>query len=419
MRRFLEKKSSKKIIQWIKFLGILTLLFIHFMILPIRADSKEAAILNTTIDGEIELGLGFIESEQRKVFSKNFNLLDPSKVKSAYQSVEKILGTGSCSAARCLRLMSQILGIKTLFVLRIKQINNALQLSLISTQNNEMQIVDDFCHPCTQAQFKIILTQLSASLINNEGNYAKLSLPLDLSLPSVEYLEMQIEMPVAPLDPLPPIDAELLYPSIAKTVDLESNLSEIEIPDPEIPNAPETPKDLSELQSTQEDILIFPLSKDLVQEEKGEFAIQVSAFSEIKKIMVNQEKQPFTPGIYEESIRFPYKLQPGENVFLVEIETRLGRSKKEFIVFLETDKVKREKEKPPFQMIIISEVWQDDNFLSVAQGNSKTKAQKGSLTLLSSFNKHFDHESRMALNAMLMRDGYKDKAFSDYAVFFK
>ena len=51
------------------------------------------------------------------------------------------------------------------------------------------------------------------------------------------------------------------------------DIQEIELPDPEIPIVPETPKDLSELQSTQEDILIFPLSKDLVQEEKGEFIL--------------------------------------------------------------------------------------------------------------------------------------------------
>ena len=122
MRRFLEKKSSRKIIQWIKLWGILTLLFIHFMILPTRADSRQAAILNTTIDGKIELGLEFIESEQRKVLSKNFNLLDPSKVKSAHQSIEKIIGPDPCISARCLRLMSQTLGVQTLFVLRIKQI---------------------------------------------------------------------------------------------------------------------------------------------------------------------------------------------------------------------------------------------------------------------------------------------------------
>ena len=39
--------------------------------------------------------------------------------------------------------------------------------------------------------------------------------------------------------------------------------------------------------------------------------------------------------------------------------------------------------------------------------------------VLSTYNKRFDHESRMALNALLMGDGYQEKALSDYAVLFK
>ena len=136
-------------------------------------------------------------------------------------------------------------------------------------------------------------------------------------------------------------------------------------------------------------------------------------------VQVNGEKQPSAPGIFEASIRVPYQLQPGENVFLVKVKTRLGSSEKEFIVFLETDKVKREKEKPPFQMIVISEISRDDNFLSVSQESPKTAAYKGSMTLLSTLNKRFDHQSRTALNAIIMGDGYQEKTFKDYSVFFK
>ena len=151
-------------------------------------------------------------------------------------------------------------------------------------------------------------------------------------------------MPVAPTAPLPPIDAELLYPTLAMEDDPASSIPAIEIPDPEIPSSPETPGELIGLQNTEEDILIFALGKDLVQQVAGEFIFQVSAFSEIKTIEVNGEKQPSAPGIFEASIRVPYQLQPGENIFLVKVQTRLGSSEKEFIVFLETDKVKREQE---------------------------------------------------------------------------
>ena len=91
-------------------------------------------------------------------------------------------------------------------------------------------------------------------------------------------------MPVAPTAPLPPIDAELLYPTLAMEDDPASSIPAIEIPDPEIPSSPETPRELIGLQNTEEDILIFALGKDLVQQVAGEFIFQVSAFSEIKPL---------------------------------------------------------------------------------------------------------------------------------------
>ena len=87
-----------------------------------------------------------------------------------------------------------------------------------------------------------------------------------------------------PTAPLPPIDAELLYPTLAMEDDPASSIPAIEIPDPEIPSSPETPRELIGLQNTEEDILIFALGKDLVQQVAGEFIFQVSAFSEIKPL---------------------------------------------------------------------------------------------------------------------------------------
>ena len=198
--------------------------------------------------------------------------------------------------------MSQTLGIETLFVLRMKEIDGAFQLSLLQTKNNEMHIVDDFCKPCKKEQFRLILKGMVLALVENKGNYAKHVLPLDLTFSLLKLPETEIEMPVAPTAPLPPIDAELLYPTLAMEDDPASSIPAIEIPDPEIPSSPETPRELIGLQNTEEDILIFALGKDLVQQVAGEFIFQVSAFSEIKTIEVNGEKQPSAPGIFEASI---------------------------------------------------------------------------------------------------------------------
>ena len=419
MIRFLEKKKFRQAIISIKALGFPALLLILLMFQPCRAHSKQAAILDAIIDGETELSPQFIENQQRELLARYFKLLNQSKIKAALASVKKSIGPETCISARCLRLMSQTLGIETLFILRMKQIDGAFQLSLLQTKNNEMHIVDDFCNPCLKEQFRLILKRMVLALVENKGNYAKHVLPLDLTFSLLKLAETEIEMPVSPTEPLSPIDAELLYPTLAMEDDSASSIPAIEIPDPEIPSSPETPRELIGLQSTEEDILIFALGKDLVQKVAGEFIFQVSAFSEIKTIEVNGEKQPSTPGIFEASIRVPYQLQPGENFFLVKVQTRLGNNAKEFVVFLETDKVKREKEKPPFQMIVISETSRDDNFLSVSQESTKTAAYKGSLTLLSTLNKRFDHQSRTALNALIMGDAYQEKTYKDYSVFFK
>ena len=176
---------------------------------------------------------------------------------------------------------------------------------------------------------------------------------LDLTFSLLKLPETEIEMPVAPTAPLPPIDAELLYPTLAMEDDPASSIPAIEIPDPEIPSSPETPRELIGLQNTEEDILIFALGKDLVQQVAGEFIFQVSAFSEIKPLKSTEKNN--LP-LRDLRSKHPCTLPTAtwREYFLVKVQTRLGSSEKEFIVFLETDKVKREKEKPPFQMIVIS-----------------------------------------------------------------
>ena len=122
MIRFLEKKTFRQAIISIKALGFPALLFILLMFLPSQASSKQAAILDAIIDGETELSLQFIENQQSELLAKYFQLLKPSKIRAAQASVKKSIGPEICISARCLRLMSQTLGIETLFVLRMKEI---------------------------------------------------------------------------------------------------------------------------------------------------------------------------------------------------------------------------------------------------------------------------------------------------------
>ena len=140
MIRFLEKKTFRQAIISIKALGFPALLFILLMLLPCQASSKQAAILDAIIDGETELSLQFIENQQSELLAKYFQLLKQSKIRAAQASVKKSIGPEICISARCLRLMSQTLGIETLFVLRIKEIDGAIQLSLLQTKNNEMHL---------------------------------------------------------------------------------------------------------------------------------------------------------------------------------------------------------------------------------------------------------------------------------------
>ena len=70
-------------------------------------------------------------------------------------------------------------------------------------------------------------------------------------------------------------------------------------------------------------------------------------------VSVNGDKQPIPPGAHQAKYSIPYELDPGENSFVVKVQTKLGQSGEEFIIFLETDLVKREEPKPPFQTILI------------------------------------------------------------------
>ena len=197
------------------------------MFLPSQASSKQAAILDAIIDGETELSLQFIENQQSELLARYFQLLNQSKIKAAQASVKKSIGSETCISARCLRLMSQTLGIETLFVLRMKEIDGAFQLSLLQTKNNEMHIVDDFCIPCKKEHFRLILKRMVLALVENKGNYAKHVLPLDLTFYLLKLPETEIEMPVSPTAPLPPIDAELLYPMLAMEDDPAKSMNKL------------------------------------------------------------------------------------------------------------------------------------------------------------------------------------------------
>ncbi|MEE3122007.1 MAG: hypothetical protein VX399_05385 [SAR324 cluster bacterium] len=381
--------------------------------------AETAAVLELHVQGKGGDAQQMVQEKLRTVLSRKFKLVENNKIKAAHQAVAEVIGPGPCNHTKCLQLMRETLKTDRLFHLRIKQLDGSTQLTLLQASGNEMRVVDDFCGDCGPERFEQMLDEMTTALVEGTGAHSVHIIPMDLSLPTAPVADLPVILPAAPAPPLPPLSSESLYPKVKVDEGGRTEIPQVDIPETAEPEIPEAARDLTAMMSTREDILIFPMVPDLVEEPGGDFIFQVSAFSEILSVSVNGDKQPIRPGAHQAKYSIPYELDPGENSFVVKVQTKLGQSGEEFIIFLETDLVKREEPKPPFQTILILESAMDDNFLSADEGSEKKASSKASMTLLITYNKHFDQDSRMAINGLLMGDSYQQNEFESYQIFFR
>ena len=110
------------------------------------------------------------------------------------------------------------------------------------------------------------------------------------------------------------------------------------------------------------EILIFSLSADKVKEQKGVLKIQISTFSSIQQVTVKGKPRKFPKGASLVWLKIPYTLNPGVNIFVVYVKSKLGEAKKTIRSIYETPEfLNKTKFGDPFQLITILGAATSDN----------------------------------------------------------
>lgn len=153
-------------------------------------------------------------------------------------------------------------------------------------------------------------------------------------------------------------------------------------------------------------------------EDRVKLDLDISAFSNIKAVKINGQAQPVTPSDYlKVSGTFP--LVTGENRFLVEVDTDVGKTAKEFVitrVAVPSGVAPPPTAAKPFGLIAAA------GFQSVSNVfRTQTDAQAGTRTFLiaiPSYVRPLDESSALRLQGIFSRDQYSKKDFSSQEVAF-
>jgi len=330
-----------------------------------------------------------------------YSVLPQATVLEQWSHSREATHSSACRDDRCLLDLLDRLQAERLFDLEILQTGRFQRLKLMEFSRNRRREVTDFCKGCGIRELTRRVQNLAEQLFSRNPYLPVHSAPIIPDPP-----EMSRDSWLIPA--LSELPIELQVPELLAVPGFE--------PGPELPDVPKPtslglpPATLIEAgaEDAVEDLLIFSRTADLVQEPQGEFLFQVSAFSPLRSVSFNGKTLVVPKETFEASFAIPYTLEAGENTFEVEAISVLGENVEEFVVFLETDLVKREKPKPPFTMVVLASVASDDNALSVDSGNSKTTGTKSSFILVPGFNFTLDHDSRIAVKSLLVGDRYQE-----------
>lgn len=168
------------------------------------------------------------------------------------------------------------------------------------------------------------------------------------------------------------------------------------------------------------EILIFSLSPEKVEEQKGILKIQISTFSPIEKIIVNGKPQKFPTAASLAWLKIPYMLKPGINTFNVYVKTKFGEAKKIIRTIYETPELlKKAKLGDPFQLITILGGVTKDNIDKVNDNSSKSKAFSTSTLFVPSYRFDLFDDSSIFLRGVLMGDQHHNGEYATKKVLFK
>ncbi|MCS5551694.1 MAG: hypothetical protein NZ878_00185, partial [SAR324 cluster bacterium] len=153
------------------------------------------------------------------------------------------------------------------------------------------------------------------------------------------------------------------------------------------------------------EILIFSLSPEKVEEQKGVLKIQVSTFSPIQAVTVRGKPQKFPKDASLVWLKFPYMLNFGVNNFEVYVKTLNGEAKKTLRLVYETPELLRKaKLGDSFQLISIIGNTTSDNIEKAEDNATKFKAFSSSILFVPSYRFDVMDDSSIYLRGVLMGD---------------
>jgi len=170
-----------------------------------------------------------------------------------------------------------------------------------------------------------------------------------------------------------------------------------------------------------QNILIFSTSHSntgpsQVDSAQGVLKLQISTFSAIEEIRVNDEVQALQ-GETSAQMDIPYELNPGENRIAVLVKTEKGEQTKSFVLnLIQTAKKPGEKAKKPFQFIVVGTVEQTDNATSVKE--DKEADSKTGLTLIPRYKTSLVEDDDLLLQGIVLREKYSNSELSSPQVEF-
>ncbi|SVD32967.1 uncharacterized protein METZ01_LOCUS385821, partial [marine metagenome] len=134
------------------------------------------------------------------------------------------------------------------------------------------------------------------------------------------------------------------------------------------------------------EILIFSLSPEKVEEQKGVLKIQISTYSPIQEVTVRGKPQKFPKDASLVWLKFPYMLNFGVNNFVVYVKTLNGEAKKTLRLVYETPELLRKaKLGDSFQLISIIGNKINDNIETKEDNATKSKAFSSSILFVPSY----------------------------------
>ena len=170
-------------------------------------------------------------------------------------------------------------------------------------------------------------------------------------------------------------------------------------------NNKETTINIAELSEEElSEILIISNAPAKTKEISGNLTITISSFSPIRSVFLQGEQKEIDNNSYSESYSIPYKLDIGENKFVIEVTTETAVKKKKFVIFRETDILEKKKEKTIFQLLTIFGYASDNNVNKSPEGEKQITSGKYNLILLPSYTHYWDYRNAFAMQGLYATD---------------